>query len=99
MLLCVNKKKIMKKFLHATSIIILHFTFYIFHFSAYSQSWSELGGLNGLATNGGIFSVCSDAFGNVYVAGFISNSSGKQYVAKYNGSVWSGLGGLNTLAA
>src|SRR5437763_1666298 len=64
-----------------------------------AQSWSELGGLNGLAANDWINSVCSDASGNIYAAGWFSNSSGNRYVAKYNGSSWSELGGLNGLAA
>src|SRR2546429_331207 len=62
-----------------------------------AQSWSELGGLNGLAANGDIYSVCSDASGNIYAAGRFTSSS--RYVAKYNGSAWSELGGLNGLAA
>src|ERR1041384_8024339 len=63
------------------------------------SAWSELGGLNGLAANSYIFSVCSDASGNIYAAGLFANSSGNSYVAKYNGSAWSELGGLNGLAA
>src|ERR1041384_5169419 len=64
-----------------------------------AQSWSELGGLNGLAANAFINSVCSDASGNIYAAGYFTNSSGNWYVAKYNGSAWSELGGLNGLSA
>jgi hypothetical protein len=64
-----------------------------------AQSWSELGGQNGLATNYTINSVCSDASGNIYAGGYFTNSSGNKYVAKYNGSSWSELGGLNGLAA
>jgi Secretion system C-terminal sorting domain/Domain of unknown function (DUF5122) beta-propeller len=64
-----------------------------------AQSWSELGGLNGLSAGSSIFSVCSDASGDIYAAGWFTNSSGKKYVAKYNGSAWSELGGLNGLAA
>jgi hypothetical protein len=52
-----------------------------------------------LAANERILSVCSDASGNIYAAGIFTNSSGKQYVAKYNGSSWSELGGLNGLSA
>ena len=61
--------------------------------------WSELGGLNGLAANDHIHWVCSDASGNIYAGGWFTNSSGNQYVAKYDGSAWSELGGLNGLAA
>src|ERR1041384_2103543 len=64
-----------------------------------AQSWSELGGLNGLSANNPINSVCSDASGNIYAAGWFTNSSGNWYVAKYNGSSWSELGGLNGLSA
>ena len=49
-----------------------------------AQSWSELGGLNGLYTPTIINSVCSDASGNIYAAGYFTNSSGKHYVAKYS---------------
>ena len=50
-----------------------------------------------------IKTMTSDPAGNIYVAGHFSNSnspaSGKRYVAKWNGSVWSELGGLNALSA
>ena len=36
-----------------------------------------------------------DQFGNLYAAGGFTDSTGKQYVAKYNGSSWSELGALN----
>jgi len=64
-----------------------------------AQSWNELGGLDGLAANERIWSVCSDTSGNIYAAGVFTNSSGKYYVAKYDGSAWGELGGLNGLAA
>lgn len=64
--------------------------------------WSELGGLNGLAANSYILSICSDRTGNIYAAGYFTDSlnadSGKMYVAKYNGTAWSELSGLNALA-
>jgi Secretion system C-terminal sorting domain len=56
-----------------------------------------LGGTNSLGANSPIYSICSDASGNIYAAGEFTNSSGNGYVAKYNGSVWSELGGLNAL--
>lgn len=64
-------------------------------------TWSELGGLNGLAASGPILSVCSPAAagGNIYTSGYFTNGSGNEYVAKYNGTSWSELGGANTLAA
>ena len=67
--------------------------------SLLAQSWSELGGLNGLGANSFIFSICSDAPGNIYASGQFFNSSNNKYVAKYNGTSWSELGGLNGLAA
>ena len=79
--------------------IIYTFAMLISTHLMHAQVWSELGGLNGLAANSVIFSVCSDASGNIYAAGSFTNSSGKYYVAKYNGSGWSELGGLNGLAA
>src|SRR6185295_12685799 len=63
-----------------------------------AQSWSQLGVVNGVVADSYISSVCSDASGNIYAAGQFTNSSGKKYVAKYNGSSWSELGGLNGLA-
>ncbi len=68
-------------------------------------SWFELGGNNGLAGNyansnwgGEMNSVVVDAQNNVYVGGNFTNASGNRFVAKYNGSSWSELGGANTLA-
>ena len=40
-----------------------------------------------------------DKIGNIYAGGQFYNSSGKYYVAKYDGVSWSELGGLNSLAA
>ena len=37
--------------------------------------------------------------GDVYVAGNFTNGSGNRYVAKFNGSNWTELGGANSLAA
>ena len=61
-------------------------------------SWGELGGTNALAANNYIYSLCSDAAGNVYAGGKFSNGS-VYYVAKYNGTAWSALNGPNTLNA
>ncbi|MBX3164875.1 MAG: T9SS type A sorting domain-containing protein [Bacteroidetes bacterium] len=58
-----------------------------------NHSWYELGGQNALGANGSIFSLCVDSTGNLYAAGNFKNSSGKPYVAKWNGSQWSQLGG------
>ena len=61
--------------------------------------WSELGVLSALAANNVILSTCTDAAGNVYAARNFSNTSSKNYVAKFNGNSWSELGGLNWLSA
>jgi hypothetical protein len=63
-------------------------------------SWSQLGGANALSANSNISSICSDAYGNIYAGGSFTNGinasySGKRYVAKWNGSIWSELGGSN----
>jgi hypothetical protein len=66
-------------------------------------AWEELGGLDGLAANNEIFSICSDPAGNIYAAGKFTNgtysSDGYEYVAKWNGTNWTEVGGLNALAA
>jgi len=73
------------------------------------NSWSELGGVNSLPTALNFFCIpCTtvgsigriittiDASGNLYAGGAIANGKGFYDVAKYNGSSWSVLGGLNT---
>ncbi len=62
------------------------------------STWSELGGINASTFNGtyGIQTLTTDVGGNVYAAGGFTNSNGKFYVAKWNGSGWSELGGTNT---
>ena len=61
--------------------------------------WNEVGGLNGLAANGPIKTMCSDPAGNIYAAGGFRNDSGKFYVAKWDGNSWSELGGMNGIKA
>jgi len=63
-----------------------------------AQGWSELGGLNGLAANNIIWTICGDSLDNIYTAGFFTNNSGKYYVSKYNGNAWSELGGQNSMS-
>lgn len=54
--------------------------------------WTELGvGY----FNSAIFTLCTDNQGNLYAAGAFTNSSGKYYVAKWDGIAWSELGNLN----
>ena len=64
-------------------------------------SWTELGtGSNALSANGDIYTLATDAAGNVYAAGNFTNSNNKRYVAKWNGTSWSEVGtGNNALNA
>ena len=83
------------------TITLLAFVFlFLFKMNAQGQNgWTELGGANSLGANNGIYTIYTDANGNVYSAGGFKNSSGKFYVAKWDGTAWSELGGLNGLAA
>lgn len=64
-------------------------------------NWSIAGGTtgNGYFANGNIWSLCSDKNGNIYASGMITNSFGNYYVAKFDGTNWSEVGGVNSLAA
>jgi hypothetical protein len=55
-----------------------------------SGTWTDLGMSSMVFTNSGDFinAICTDAAGNVYVAGGITNASGKHYVAKWDGTAW-----------
>lgn len=58
--------------------------------------WSEVGGTNSLQANGAITSVYADNAGNIYATGdfsIIYNSVYHRYIAVYNGSNWSDVGG------
>lgn len=44
-----------------------------------------------------VWAVTTDAAGNVYVGGNFKNANGHSYVAKWNGSTWSELGGVDGL--
>jgi hypothetical protein len=61
-------------------------------------TWSPLGGANSLQAKSLIFSIIADSLNNIYAAGDIPDSNGTYYVAKWNGTNWSELGG-NSLAA
>jgi hypothetical protein len=68
------------------------------------NGWFELKmGAYGLNANGDVLSICSDKNGNIYAAGKFTNgtssSNGNRYVAKFDGTAWSELGGLNGLSA
>jgi hypothetical protein len=58
-----------------------------------------LGSFTGLTTNNQVSSICADKTGNIYATGGFTNSVGNYYVAKWDGAVWTEVGGLNTLAA
>ncbi len=63
------------------------------------SKWSELGGTNTSSFYGGYYGITNlltDTSGNLYAAGDFVNSKGKKYVAKWNGSIWSEIGGKNT---
>src|SRR6185436_6645119 len=67
------------------------------------NNWSELGGLDSLNANNWIESITADAAGNIYAAGNFTNAnpypSGHRYVAMWDGTGWTELGGPNSLAA
>ncbi len=58
------------------------------------SSWSNIGsGKTGSLFKKDIFAMAFDADDNLYVGGaFTDSSSSKQYVAKWNGTAWSGIG-------
>ncbi len=60
--------------------------------------WSAVGNFTS-TFDSAIQCVINDKEGNVYVAGSFTNSSGNKYVAKWNGTSWSELGGVNSLGA
>jgi hypothetical protein len=51
--------------------------------------------LGAFTLNDQIYSLTSDATGNLYSAGRFTNTSGKMYVGKWNNITWSELGTLN----
>ena len=60
-----------------------------------NAQWSELGGTNTSTFNYRINSLATNASGNIYATGSFTNDSGNNYVAKWNGSSWVKLGGIN----
>ena len=61
--------------------------------------WGELGGNNSLKADSTIMCVYKDGRGNIYTGGLFTNSNGKSYVAKWNGTSWSELAGSDSLNA
>jgi len=59
------------------------------------SKWNELGGVNSLAVNGGILSITTDKFGNIYIGAY---SNGKPYIAKWDGNKWNELGGSSNIS-
>lgn len=60
-----------------------------------SAQWSEVGsGSAALKANGIIGGITIDATSNIYIGGRFTNTAGKKYVAKWNGSTWTELGSL-----
>ncbi|MBE7172646.1 MAG: T9SS type A sorting domain-containing protein [Williamsia sp.] len=65
-----------------------------------STAWSELGGVNGSPFtnkyhNNAIYCIATDAGGNVYAGGGVQDANSNYYIAKWNGTAWSKLGGTN----
>jgi len=73
---------------------LLLFAYYFFTlFIASAQSWVELGtGANALNAADYINSIFVDASGNVYAAGYFTDSNNYYYVAKWDGTSWTELG-------
>ena len=66
------------------------------------KSWTDLGSSGSAlsATTGAIMCMNIDTADNIYVGGTFTNSNGKNYVAKWNGSKWAEMGtGSNALNA
>ena len=53
--------------------------------------WKKVGNWT---ANDMIWSITSDASGNIYVGGYFKNNNGYNYVARWNGTSWSELGDL-----
>ena len=64
--------------------------------------WDELGGLNTSKFNNEILALGVNKYNNsndIYAVGKFTNLSGKRYVATWDGTSWTELGGNNSLAA
>lgn len=67
------------------------------------NAWNQLPSNNSIFFNGDIVSLCADTSGNIYAAGYFTDSTtyfypaGNAFVGFWNGSVWSILGGKGAL--
>ena len=62
------------------------------------SAWSEIDVTSSSSLNGGIFALVRDPAGNLYAGGAFTTINGlsTNYIAKWNGSIWSALGtGMN----
>jgi len=69
--------------------------YYVARWNSFNNTWSELGGINGLAANSSIASMCMDSKGNLFAAGGFTDTLGYYYVAKWDKltDTWSELDG------
>lgn len=77
-----------------TILICLNFL----SFSTFSQNykWSTLGNFTNCGLfKGDVYCMTKDAQNNIYVGGTYTNGVGKTFVAKWNGSTWTEIGGVN----
>ncbi|MFM2224497.1 MAG: hypothetical protein RJA07_699 [Bacteroidota bacterium] len=78
------------------SLLIVITLLFIASVSSAQVQWSQLGTTG---FNAPIYFTTSDGSGNVYAGGNFTNTNNKHYVAMYNGTAWSEVGGLNGLSA
>jgi hypothetical protein len=65
-------------------------------------SWSALGTGSGslnIPISSDALAITADASGNVYAAGKFTDAQGNEYVAKWNGTAWSELGGTTSMGS
>jgi len=61
------------------------------------KNWATFAGFDTLKANGSINCILSDTKGNVYVGGQFKNSNNYSYIAMFDGTKWTELGGKNSL--
>ena len=82
------------------SIYLLLVICYLLLTSATAQTWTKVGtGTHALNANNAPYAITSDSTGNIYVSGSFTDSItpyiGHHYVAKWDGTNWSRLGGYS----